>query len=120
MEPFREKAFCLLVWRAFLATLIALILIVARSYRLAVALFIGANVALLFSIGLILWSRQLTDDQIVATEAWRMLTPGQRPGGIGGRRLARVYLSDLALRFAKAASAVAAALSASALVFATE
>lgn len=120
MKPFQEKAFSLLVWRAFLATLIALLLIVARSYRLAVAFFIGANVALLFSLGLIVWSHQLTDDRIVATEAWRMLRPDQRPAGLGGRRWARLYLNDVALRFAKAASAVAAALSASALVLATE
>ncbi len=120
MEPFQEKAFYLLVSRAILATLIALVLMVTRSYRLAIAFFIGANVALLFSLGLIVWSQQLTDDRIVATEAWRMLAPSQRPGGIGGRRLARLYLSDMALQFAKAASAVAAALSASALVLPSE
>ena len=120
MEPFQEKAFYLLVWRAFLATLIALILIVAGTYRVAVAFFIGANVALLFSLSLILWSGRLTDDRIETTEAWRLLEPAERPAGIGGRRLARLYLNDVALRFAKAASAIAAGLSASALVLAGE
>jgi hypothetical protein len=56
MGPFRENAFYLLAWRAFLVALIALALIVTRSFELAAAFLIGANVALLFSLGLIVWS----------------------------------------------------------------
>src|SRR5262245_64193036 len=120
MEPFEEKAFYLLVWRAFLAALITLVLIVTQGYQVSAAFIIAANVALIFSLGLIVWARRLTDERIVSTEAWRMLKPGQRPAGIVGRRWARFYLSDMALRFAKASSAVAAGLSASALIFASE
>jgi hypothetical protein len=119
MEPFEEKAFYLLVWRAFLAALIALVLMATCSYRISAAFIIAANVALIFSLGLIVWVRRLTDERIVSTEAWRMLEPSQRPAGIGGRRWARLYLGDMALRFAKASSAVAAGLSASALIFAS-
>ena len=108
MEPFEEKAFYLLVWRAFLAALITLVLIV-----------IAANMALIFSLGLIVWARRLTDERIVSTQAWRILEPSQRPAGIGGRRCARLYLTEVALRFAKTSSAVAAGLSASALIFAS-
>src|SRR4051794_24508297 len=81
MGPFRENAFYLLAWRAFLVALIALALIVTRSFELAAAFLIGANVALLFSLGLIVWSERLTEQRIVSTEAWRMLKPSQRPAG---------------------------------------
>jgi hypothetical protein len=120
MEPFEEKAFYLLVWRAFLAALIALVLIVTRGYQVPGAFVIAANVALIFSLGLIVWARRLTDERIASTEAWRTLKPSQRPAGIGGRRWACSYQSDMALRFAKASSAVAVGLSASALIFASE
>jgi hypothetical protein len=120
MEPFEEKAFYLLVWRAFLAALLTLVLIVTWDCQVPRAFVIAANVALIFSLGLIVWVRRLTDERIASTEAWRILTPSQRPAGIGGRRWARFHLSDIALRFAKTSSAVAAGLSASALIFASE
>ena len=101
MGPFRENAFYLLAWRAFLVALIALALIVTRSFELAAAFLIGANVALLFSLGLIVWSERLTEQRIVWTEAWRMLKPSQRPAGRAGRRWALSCLSDVALRFAQ-------------------
>jgi hypothetical protein len=118
MGPFRENAFYLLAWRAFLVALIALALIVTRSFELAAAFLIGANVALLFSLGLIVWSERLTEQRIVWTEAWRMLKPSQRPAGRAGRRWALGCLSDVALRFAQVVSVLAIALSASALMLA--
>ena len=118
MEPFEEKAFYLLVWRAFLAALIALVLIVTRGYQVPGAFVIAANVALIFSLGLIVWARRLTDERIVSTEAWRILKPGQRPAGIG--RWACLYLNEVALRFARGSAAVAAGLCASALILASE
>lgn len=118
MGPFRENAFYLLAWRAFLVALIALALIVTRSFKLAAAFLIGANVALLFSLGLIVWSERLTEQRIVWTEAWRMLKPSQRPAGRAGRRWALSCLSDVALRFAQVVSVLAIALSASALMLA--
>jgi hypothetical protein len=120
MDPFSQKAFGLLVWRAFLTALVAVLLAIAGRLPLPIAFLAGADVALLFSLGLIAWSQFLTDERVVSTEAWRMLDRGQRPGGIAGRRWACRHLRDEALLFAKAASAVAAALSASAFVFAAE
>jgi hypothetical protein len=116
MIRFRENAFYLLAWRAFLAALIGLVLMATRCAEAAVAFLIGANVALLFSSGLIVWSEQLTDERVVWTEAWRMLRPSQRPAGRAGRRWAHGCLSDMALRFAEGASGLAIALSASALI----
>jgi hypothetical protein len=118
MGPFRENAFYVLAWRAFQVALIALALIVTRSLELAAAFLIGANVALLFSLGLIVWSERLTEQRIVWTEAWRMLKPSQRPAGRAGRRWALSCLSDVALRFAQVVSVLAIALSASALMLA--
>jgi hypothetical protein len=119
MGPFRENAFYLLAWRAFLVALIALVLIVTRSFELATAFLTGANVALVFSLGLIAWSERLSEERIVRTEAWRCLKPNQRPAGRAGRNWAHSYLREVTLRFAQAASALAIALSASALVLAS-
>jgi hypothetical protein len=120
MDPFRETAFRLLVWRVFLTALVTVLLVVWSRFQLAVAFLVGANVALLISLGLIAWSELLTDERIVWTAAWRRLTPDQRPAGIGGRRWAHRDLSDTSLRFAKAGCAIAALLSAATFVFAGE
>ena len=119
MAPFRDNVFYLLAWRAFLVALIALVLMVT-SFKLATAFLIGANAALLFSLGLIVWCSRLSEERIVWTEAWRMLKPNQRPACRAGRSLAYCCLSEVAMRFAKAAPAVAIALSASALMLAGE
>src|SRR5262245_5296254 len=110
MNEFNEKAFYLLVWRAFLVALVAAVLIVTRTTELATALLVGANIALLFSVGLIVWTSRLDDEQIVRTEAWRTLMPEERPAGKSGRVCALNCLEEIALRFAKASAAVAAAL----------
>lgn len=120
MHPFSEKAFYLLVWRAILATLIAVVLMATRSFELSAAFLIGANIALLFSVGLIAWKSQLDEQQIVRTEAWRALGPKERPAGEGGRRWALNCLEELTLRFAKASSAVAIAMAGTALVMSAE
>ena len=116
MHPFREKVFYLLVWWTILATLIAVVLMATRSSGLPAAFLIGANVALLFSVGLIAWRSLLDETQIVRTAAWRTLGPKERPAGEAGRRWALNNLEELTLRFAKASSAVAIALAGTALV----
>jgi len=68
MHPFSEKAFYLLVWRAILATIITVVLMVTRSFELAAAFLIGANVALLFSVVVISWKTQLAEANIVLTD----------------------------------------------------
>ena len=120
MHPFSEQAFYLLVWRSVLATIITVVLMVTRSFELAVAFLIGANVALLFSVGLIAWKSQLDEEHIVRTEAWRALRWGERPAGDAGRRWAVNILEELTLRFAKVSSAVAIALAGTALVMSAD
>jgi hypothetical protein len=120
MRGFTEKAFCLLVWRAILAALIAAVLMITRTVELAAAFLLGANIALLFSVGLIAWTSQLDEEQIVRTEAWRMLGPEEQPAGRAGRRCALANLEEMALRFAKASSAIAIALTGAVLVLSAD
>ena len=120
MQPFRETVFYLLAWRAFVVALMAVVLMITRSFELAVACLIGANVALLFSLGLIAWNSRLDDEGVVWTEAWRLSRSGHRLASRAGRRRARSALGELALRFAKASALVAIALSASALVMSAD
>ena len=79
----------------------------------AATTLIGANVALLFSLGLMASLQWSAGQRIVWTKAWRMLPANRRPAGQSGRRLARDCQRDLTLRFAQGASAVASRLEAS-------
>lgn len=118
MESFQQNAFYLLVWRALATTLVAIVLMATRSFDLRVALLIGADVALLFALMLIVSLECLTDERIVWTEAWRMLKLEQQPAGVAGRRCARDILREVTGRFATGAAVIAAVLSVSALVIA--
>lgn len=69
MHPFSEKAFYLLVFRAILAALIAVVLMATRSSELGAAFLIGANVALLFSVGLIAWKSHHPDRGLARVDA---------------------------------------------------
>jgi len=115
MGPFRDNAFYLLVWRATLTVLVAVVVMATSAISLKAALLVGAHFALLFALVLVLAADRLDENRVLKTGAWRMLMPGQRPAGVAGRRWARNYLKEIDLRFAKAASAIAVALAASAL-----
>lgn len=119
MDPFRQRAFYLFVWRAWLVALIAAVLMVTRSFELGLALLIGGHVALIFALALVFYAGWLTDNRIVLVEPWRTLAPHERPAGAPGRRWAHNTLERIVFRFAKAASAVAIALLGSALVVAS-
>jgi hypothetical protein len=110
MDAFHRFACFTVVRDASLVALAAATVMLAFSFAPALALSIGANTALVFSIGLLLRVACLTEDRIVRTEVWRVLTPQERPVGETGRRLARDDLQEVLLRFAKGAAAVAIAL----------
>jgi hypothetical protein len=63
-----------------------------------------------------IWAGRLNDDGIVRVKAWRMLPAGEGPAGSAGRRVACNYLTETAMRFARAAAATAIGLAALALV----
>jgi hypothetical protein len=80
------------------------------------AFLAGADLALLFAVGLIVKSRRLNEYSIVRGQFWRALPPRDRPRGKGGRRIAYSILERMWLHAARAAAAVAIVLCGLALV----
>ncbi len=116
MIPFRRFAFFTIARDASFVTLAAALLMVAFSFEPPLAFKIGATVALIFSIGLLIRSYLLTEERFLKSEAWRALRPDERPIGDHEQHMARAQLEELLLRFAKAASGIAGILYVSALV----
>ena len=112
MDGFRETAFYLTAWHAFLATLVSLLFIVLQDFQPATALLIAANITLLFSLVLVARAGRLTERRIERGSFWRALPPAKRPPAEAGLRMARQALQETWLHFAKAAAAVAIILSA--------
>jgi hypothetical protein len=107
MEAFHRFAWATISRDATFVALAATTLMVGFSFAPALALNIGANVALIFAIGLLLRAACLSDDRIVRMEAWRGLDPHERPLGDAGRRSARDDLQHVLLWFAKASAGTA-------------
>jgi uncharacterized membrane protein YbhN (UPF0104 family) len=107
MDNFRETAIGLTVWYAFLAILGGLLLIVLNDLEAPAAFLAGANIALLFALGLIVKSRRLSERSIMREEIWRAVPPRERPRGEPGRRMARSTLEQTWLTFAKGAAGLA-------------
>ncbi len=107
MGAFRRFAFAAAARDAGFVALAAATLMLAFSFAPALSLSIGANIALVFAVYMMLRAACLSDDGIERTEAWRILQPQERPAGDAGRRLARDELQDVLLRFAKVAAGVA-------------
>lgn len=107
MGAFHHFAVATLARDTSFVALAAATLMLAFSFAPALALVIGADIALVFAIGLVLRAACLCDDGIERTEAWRTLAPQERPTGEAGPRSARDDLQVVLLKFAKAASGVA-------------
>jgi len=107
MEAFHRFACATIARDAAFVALAAATLMVGFSFAPALALTIGANIALVFAIALLLRAACLSDDRIDRTEVWRALRPQERPVGDAGRRSARDDLQEVLLRFAEAAAGVA-------------
>jgi hypothetical protein len=107
MEAFHRFACATIARDATFVALAAGTLMVGFSFAPALALGIGANIALVFAIALVLRAACLSDDRIHRTEAWRILRPQERPVGDAGRRSARDDLQGVLLRFAQAAAGMA-------------
>jgi hypothetical protein len=115
MDAFHRFAFFTTARDASFVALAAATLMLAFSFEPALACFVGGNVALIFTLGLLLRVACLSDERIVRTEVWRILTPQERPVDETERRQARDDFQELLLRFAKAAAGIAVALFGSAL-----
>jgi hypothetical protein len=81
MDNFRETAFSLTAWYAFLAFLGALLLIVLNDIETPAAFLIAANVALLFALGLIAKARGGGRDRAVPPGLRRPRDKRVRLGG---------------------------------------
>lgn len=112
MEKIRETAFYLTVWHAFLATLVAVLLIVINDFEPTTALLIAANLTLLFALVLVARATGLTEQRIARGQLWRTVPPKERPAGDAGLRMARNVLAETWLQFARGAAALAIILSA--------
>jgi hypothetical protein len=118
MIPYARLAFFILARDSLFVTLAAATLMLAFSFEPPLAVKIGATVALIFSVVLLVRSYFLTDERLLRSETWRALKPWQRPTGAHGPSAARAQLQVLLLRFAKGASAVAGVMYGSALLMA--
>ena len=110
MQIFRDTAFYLMIWQTFLAALTSLLFIVLNHIEPATALLIAANLALVFSLTLMIRANRLDEQRVVRTAFWSTLPARTRPPGELGRRMARVALEETWLRFAKGGAAAAIAL----------
>jgi hypothetical protein len=115
MIPCERYACFTLVRDASFFTLAAVVLMIAFSFQPPLAFEIGATVALIFTISLLIRGLLLTPERFQRSEVWRGLNPEERPGGEYGAQIAREYTYELMLRFAKSSSAVAGVLYTSAL-----
>ena len=116
MNPFRQFAFFTVARDSSFVALTAGMLMLASSFEPPLSFMIGATVALIFSVGLLLRVYLLTEERFLRSEVWRSLRPDERPAGEHGRRIAQAQLRELLLQFSKTASGVASILYASALV----
>ncbi|MBX9591919.1 MAG: hypothetical protein K2X43_21715 [Hyphomonadaceae bacterium] len=116
MGAFRRQAFATAARDATFVAVAAATLMLAFSFAPALSLSIGANIALVFALGMVLRAACLSDEGVERTEAWLILRPQERPSGDAGRRLARDELQDVLLRFAKAAAGAAIVLYGASLV----
>jgi hypothetical protein len=116
MNSFMRFAFFTVARDAGFVTLAAMVLMLAFSFRLALAFEIGASIALIFAVGLLARVYFLTEERLERSEVWRALPEEARPPGEDGRRWARGHFELLLLHFAKGASGFAGLLYCSALL----
>ena len=116
MIPCRSFAFYTLARDASFVALAAATMMVAASFEPALSFKVGATVALIYSLALLTRVYFLDDEHYLHSEAWQALRPEERPPGENGVQIARAYMEELLLRFAKSSSAVAGVLYGSALL----
>lgn len=110
MNPFERYAYFTLRRDAGFFALAAVTMMVGFSFEPALAMDIGASVALLFAVIQLIRFSRLTEERFRRSEVWRALRPDERPAGEHGIRLAMGSLQDQMLRFAKTASGAAVTL----------
>lgn len=110
MHPCERYAHFTLLRDAGFFAVAAVTLMIGFSFEPALALDIGASVALLFAVVQLVRASRLTEDRFRRSEVWRALEPDERPAGGHGLRFALTSLQDQMLRFAKSAAGAAVTL----------
>lgn len=110
MHPCERYARFTLLRDAGFFAVAAVTLMVGFSFEPALALVIGASVALFFAVIQLVRAFCLTEERFRRCEVWRALEPEERPAGAHGIRFALTSLQDEMLRFAKSAAGAAGAL----------
>jgi hypothetical protein len=116
MTPFSQFARLTIARDASVMAFAAGILMAACSCELELAFDVGATVALIFSIVLVIRFFRLTEDRLLRSEQWRALPDEYRPDDGDGRQHAKAELETVMLQFAKNAAGVAGILYGSALL----
>jgi len=116
MNPFTRFAYFTVARDAGFVMLAGGLMMICVSVEPALALKVGATIALMFSVGLVVRAHFLTEERLERSEVWRALPEEERPPGEDGRRWALGYFENLLLRTAKSASACAGALYCTALI----
>jgi hypothetical protein len=110
MDRFAQYAFSVVLRDAIFVSLTVVPAMVGFSFNPPLAIAIGAHVALAFSLFLLFRVTILTDERVKRTEAWRDLTPRERPQGDVALAMAHDELEYVLLRFSKSAAGVACVL----------
>ncbi|MCW5692768.1 MAG: hypothetical protein KIT48_10405 [Pseudolabrys sp.] len=85
----------------------AVTLMIGFSFIPALALDIGASVALVFAVVQLFRVSRLTEERFMQGEVWLSLRADERPAGEQGVRVAFAATQDLMLRFARSAAGAA-------------
>lgn len=107
MIPCERYAHFTLARDASLFGVAAVMLMIGFSFEPALALDIGATVALVFALVQLVRYMRLTEDRFRHGEVWQSLRPNERPAGAYGVRVAHGAMQNQMLRFAKKASGAA-------------
>lgn len=110
MNKFAQFALFNAVRDSGFVALAGVTLMTGFSFDPELAFMVGGHVSLIFCLGLMYRVSQIDRTGISRTEAWRVLSPDERPGDGWSIRRAHDYFQDTLLRFAKAAAGVAAVL----------
>lgn len=110
MDRFAQFAFSVVLRDAIFVGLAVMPVMVGFSYSPPLAIAIGAHVALAYSLFLLYRITVLTDERVKTTEAWRELTPRERPMGDTALAIAHDTLEDVMLRFSKTSAGIACVL----------
>lgn len=107
MNPFARFALFTVARDAGFVAWAALLLMLAFSFQPPLAFEIGATIALLFCVALLVRVYFLTEERLERSEVWRALPETERPCGEDERGWARSHLETILLRFAHGAAALA-------------